>query len=139
MAENPTSFRRMHRSPFDNLGTELKLWRFYGLFDIETDSKKKKVLFKAYTWFYQIVFVYIGFLLQFGTVFNAESMAEAAETLYVSVSYANAVIKILITFWSREKVKRLYDRINVDNYRANGIDEQKYEARNRWHILWKKY
>lgn len=114
-----------HRSPYES-SLEMKIWRFFGLFDTETDSELKRKLFRAYVWFYQIVFCYIGFLIQLGALFYVQSAQDAAETLYVTVSYGNAVIKILLTFRQQDNVTRLYNRMNIEKYRANGGDELRY-------------
>lgn len=116
----------MHRSPYDKPSFELNVWKFFGLFDIETDSELKKKLFRAYVWFYQIFFCYIGFPIHFGAIFYAQSAREATETLYVGTPYGNAVIKILLTFRQRGNVGRLYDRINIEEFKTNGSDEQRY-------------
>lgn len=115
----------MHQSPYDNVSIELMLWRFYALFDIETNSGIKLRLFEAYAWFYWAFFIFIGFLLQFGAVFIAQSTQEVVETLYISITYANAMVKLLLCLPKRGNMRRLYDKMNSAEYKSNGIDEQR--------------
>lgn len=113
----------MLRSPYDRCTFELRVWRIYALFDLDTKSELKKTLFRIYAVLYRIIFCYIGFMLQFGSVFYAQSSKEAAQTLYVSTSFGNAVMKL--TLISRDNMRKLYDKINCEKFRSNGTDEQK--------------
>lgn len=117
----------MHRSPFENLNVERNVWKFYAIYDIETKSEQKQKIFRAYAIIYQFWFCYIGFALHCSSVFFAGSVREAAETLSVCVSYGNALIKIMIAYPNRGKIKKLYDKINVKKYEATQQDDFQYE------------
>lgn len=112
------------RSPFEKIKSELIIWKFYAIFDIDTNSKIKKALFRLYALSYIIWFCYIGFALHFGSVIYADTIREAAETLYVCVSYGNAVTKIMIAYPNRKNIKKLYDKINSERFKADEQDDE---------------
>lgn len=114
---------KMKRSPFDSLSVEKNVWKFYAIYDIETKSETKQKLFRFYALTYQVWFCYIGFALHAGSIFLAGSVKEAAETLSVCVSYCNALIKIMIAYPNRGKLKTLYDKMNAEKYKATLDDE----------------
>lgn len=113
------------RSPFECLNYELLIWRFYAIFNLETKSKWKQTLFKAYAYAFKFWFCYVGFILHFSSVYYAESMKAAAETLYVCISYGNAVIKIMIADLNRQNLLRLYNKIDSERFKAQNEDEFK--------------
>lgn len=113
----------MIRSPYDNLYIESKIWRFYAIFNPNTKSKFKLALFKCYNYTFKFCFCYVGFLLHFSSVFYAESMKAAAETLYVCISFGNAVTKIMIADLKRQNLWNLYDKINTEKFKAQNDDE----------------
>lgn len=112
----------MIRSPFEKLKSEILIWKFYAIFDIETNSKIKRKLFRIYSLSYITWFCYIGFALHFGSVIYADTIREASETLYVCVSYGNAVTKIMIAYPNRDSIKKLYDKII--RFRADERDDE---------------
>lgn len=115
----------MNRSPRERWYWDLKVLKLFALFDIETDSERRRLMFRAYAWFYQVTFCYVGYLFQIGSLPYAESMSEAAETLYISIPWGNALIKFMLCFPNRHNMRRLFDKTNGESYRVQRSDEQK--------------
>lgn len=115
----------MISSPYERRYWELKLLRLCALFDIETDSKRRRSMFKAHAWFYQVAFYYVGYLFQLGSLYYVESVNEVAETLCIFISCGTPLIKLMLCFPNRYNMRRLFDKIECENYRVQESDEHK--------------
>lgn len=103
-------------SPLKYLNGEVNMWKFFGFFDVNSNSELLQLAFKIYSIFVQSFFVYIGYTMQTMAVFNAADIKEAVEILFISIAYLNAAVKYLIVYWKREEVQRLWKILDAPEF-----------------------
>lgn len=105
-------------SPLDVLGFHKKVFKFYGMFQIETDSKLLKRLMGMYTIGYQVLFTDLGFLMFSLAVVESGSSKELLQILFVVFAYLNAVVKTLIFYLKRKHLEELWLNLDDPEYMA---------------------
>lgn len=105
-------------SPLSYLKTEMAVWKFYGFFNIDTDSKLFQYFFKIYCMFFQSFYVYIGCIMQFMAILNADSIKEAVGIFFISIAYYNAAFKFFILFYKRDQVQQLWETLDAPEFRT---------------------
>lgn len=129
-------------SPLEVLGFHKKVFKFFGMFQIETESKKLKQLMEIYIVGYQVVFTDLGFLLFSLAVLESDSSKELLQILFVVFAYLNAVVKALIFYLKRKHLERLWSTFDDPEYTARDHTEYEWEQTNVWQykktimILW---
>lgn len=99
------------------------VWKFYGMFDIESNSPSKKTIFKAFVFVTQALFIYAGFFLQAGAVFDTNSIEEAAQILFISFAYVNAAFKAYVIVSNRQNVGKLWAEFDAGVFKASDQEE----------------
>lgn len=101
-----------------------RVFKFLGIFEIESDSKWLKIAMNIYTIGYQIVFTYIGLVLLVLPLLESVSIKDTFQILFVSFAYLNTVIKTIIFFMNRKELQKLWTRLDDSDYIANNHNEQ---------------
>lgn len=105
-------------SPLTFLNTEVVVWKFFGFFNIDTDSKGIQMLFKAYCIFFQLFYIYIGCTMQSMAVLDADGIKEAVEIFFISIAYMNAAFKFFIVYNNREQVQMLWKTLDAPEFKT---------------------
>lgn len=113
-------------SPLDILGFHKKVFKFFGMFQIETDSKKLKQLMEMYTVGYQVIFTDLGFLLFSLAVVESGSSKELLQILFVVIAYLNAVVKAFIFYLKRKHLEQIWSKLDDPDYMANDQIEKQW-------------
>lgn len=112
---NPLDFLRFHE----------QMWTFYGTFEIGSNSELLKLIFSVYLIVVKTLFAYIGCIIQFLAVVNAQTLDEAIQILFISFAYLNASLKTLIFHLKTKEIQRLWMKLDDKDYIATGIEEKK--------------
>lgn len=111
-------------SPLPYLTAEVNMWKLFGLFDIETDSKSLQLLFTVYCIFFQIVYIDIGCSMQAFAVVDANGIKEAVEIFFISIAYMNAAFKFFIAYRNRKDLQMLWNSLDAPEFRTIVADEK---------------
>lgn len=116
-----------HRnSPMDFLGSHIRIWQFFGMFDVDTDSKLIKILLKLHNFITQWVFVFFGCTIQTMALLNSSSMKESIQILFIAVAYMNACVKTYLVCNKKEEVQQLFAKLNAPEFKALNAEEKAY-------------
>lgn len=110
-------------SPLFYLNVHKKVWKFFGAFELETDSLIIKNLMKIYTFCYPICFIYVGVIIQTLAVINSNSIDEAIQIFFISFAYANAGIKTFIFYLHRKQLQELWAKLEDSDYKIVNMQE----------------
>lgn len=109
---NPLDFLRFHE----------QMWTFYGIFEIGSNSKQ--LIFSVYLIVVKTLFAYIGCIIQFLAIVNAQTLDEAIQILFISFAYLNASLKTLIFHLKTREIQRLWMKLDDKDYAATRIEEK---------------
>lgn len=110
-------------SPLDFLEMEHAVWKFFGFFNIDSDSALVQAAFKMYCIFFQVFYIYIGCTMQTMAVLDADGIKTAVEIFFISIAYMNAAFKFFIMYKSREQVQLLWKTLDAPEFRTM-LDEE---------------
>lgn len=113
-----------YRSPIEDIKGVMIFWKVFAIFTIETDSKVLQWSYYLYVAISHTFCIYIGFVMQFGACFKANSLKDVVETLFISFAYANAVFKVTIMHFRRNDAKKLWRKLNKDHFKIKDSTEQ---------------
>lgn len=94
------------------------VFKFFGTFEIDSNSKTKKSLIKIHTIVYQILFTDLGFVLFSLSILKSPSSKQTLQILFVVVAYLNAAFKAFTFFTKRKKLAKLWTQLNDSDYTA---------------------
>lgn len=112
-------------SPLDAMQFYETVFKFYGTFEIESESKWLKRLMIIYTIGYQIVFTDLGFVLFTLSILKSDSLKATLQIFFVVFAYVNAVVKAIIFFTNRKQLQALWARLDDPEYIAKDQIERK--------------
>lgn len=107
-------------SPLDFLNVHLKLFKFIGIFEIESDSKLLKFVMFIHAIGTQFLFTDIGCILFTVPLLFCPPAEEALRILFTVTAYMNAVLKGKIFFTKRKQLQELWSRLYDSDFVANG-------------------
>lgn len=101
------------------------VWKFYGFFNIDTDSKFLQFWFKVHVLAFQWSCIYIGCTMQSMAILNASGIKEIVETLFISIAYMNAAVKFFILYHKREQVQILWKTLDAPEFKIiTGVENE---------------
>lgn len=112
-------------SSLNFMGFYVNLLKFYGVFEIKTDSKLLKRLIICYIIGYQLIFISLGFILYTLSIFESSSSKETLQILFIVFAYLNAVFKSIISLVKRKKLQYLWSSLYDSDLVAKNQTEQK--------------
>lgn len=115
---------KLSNSPLSYFHVYEQIWKFYGIFDIQTESQFKKLFMKIFRIGYLIFFSYIGFMIQLLSVVNSQSIADTIQIFFVNFAYLNAVVKTTVVHLKRKKLQELWSKLNDADYKV--VDQQEH-------------
>lgn len=110
-------------TPLDFLNLHVKLFKFFGIFGIESESKPLRVLSFIHGIGTQFLFCDIGCVLFTIPLLFFPPAKEALQIIFVMVAYMNAVVKGKIFFFKRKELKALWLKLYDSDYAAIGDAE----------------
>lgn len=112
-------------SPLNYLRYYEAVFKFYGAFEIETDSKFLKRFMMCHKFGYQLTFTYLGCILFTLSLFESSSSKETHQILFVVFAYLNVVFKMMIFFKNRKKLESLWSSLcDLDFVAKDSIEEK---------------
>lgn len=114
-------------TPLESLRFYKTVFKFFGAYEIDSDSKNLKKLMKIYTIGYQLLFTDLGCVLFTLSLLKSTSSKETLQILFVVFAYLNAVVKAIIFFRNRKQLKALWLNLEDGDFIARNISEQKCE------------
>lgn len=114
-SNSPLSYLRGHETVF----------KFYGIFDVKTESEMMGSLFKFYRKFHQVIFVYFGVTIQIMAVLHSNSIAEAIQIFFIGFAYLNATVKTYVVHSKRKQLQELWIRLNDSDYQIKDDKERR--------------
>lgn len=105
-------------TPLDVLNFHETVFKFFGTFEINTNSNTKKFLMKIHTIVYQILFTDLGFLLFSLSILESPSSKQTLQILFVVFAYLNAAFKAFTFFMKRKELKNVWTRLNDSDFTA---------------------
>lgn len=105
-------------SPLEFLNAYEWVFKFFGAFEIKSDSKLLKRLMIIYTIGYQLLFTDLGFVLFALSLLKSPSSEATLQILFVVIAYLNAVFKAMIFFTKRKQFEGLWKKLEDANYIA---------------------
>lgn len=111
-------------SPLEYLDFHTKVFKFFGLLEIDSNSELLKYLMLIYTTGAQLVFVHFGCILFTMPLLYSPPLKETLRIVFTVIAYVNAVIKGTIFFINRKKLQALWPRLNDSEFLAKGLTER---------------
>lgn len=105
-------------TPVDFLAIHMKAFKYFGILEIESNSRILKKLMFIHAIITQILFMDIGCILFTIPLFDSPESKEALRIIFTIVAYANAVIKGKIFMLNRTKFQNLWMRLNDREFLA---------------------
>lgn len=112
-------------TPLDVLGFYKTVFKFFGAYEIDCDSKILKRLMIIYTIGYQLLFTDLGCVLFTLSLLQSTSPKETLQILFVVFAYFNAVIKGTIFFTNRKQFKTLWLKLDDPEFLARNLTEER--------------
>lgn len=115
-------------TPLEVLGFYKTVFKFFGAYEIDRDSKILKRLMIFYTIGYQLLFTDLGCVLFTLSLLQSTSTKETLQILFVVFAYLNAVIKAIVFFKNRKHLKSLWLKLDDPDLCARNPNEQRCES-----------
>lgn len=115
-------------TPLESLRFYQTVFKFYGGYELDRDSKMLKSLMIIYTIGYQLIFTDLGCVLFTLSLLKATSSKETLQILFVVFAYLNAVVKAIIFFRNRKQLKALWLKLEDPDFVAKNPLEQRCES-----------
>lgn len=112
-------------SPLDFLNVHEKVFKFYGILEIDSDSELVKVAMLFYAIGTQFVFSDIGCILFTVPLLFFPPAKEALRIIFTVTAYVNAVLKGKIFLTKRKQLRELWSRLHDSDFVAIGNVERK--------------
>lgn len=107
------------------MNSQIKIWTFFGIINIKTDSKLIQRLFNVYVLIFSMLFIYIGCFIQTLWILKAINIRELVETLFISIAYINAALKFAILSSKRSGIQELWNKLDANEFKIVDSDEYK--------------
>lgn len=114
-------------TPLEVLGFYKTVFKFFGAYEIDSDSKVLRRLQILYTIGYQLIFTDLGCILFAMSLLKSTSSKETLQILFVVFAYINAVVKAIIFFTNREQLKTLWLKLSDPDFIARNQMERRCE------------
>lgn len=114
----------MMSTPLEYLDYHIKVFKFFGILEIDSDSDLLKYLMIIYTIGAQFVFSDIGCILFTVPLFNSPPAKEVLRILFTVIAYVNAVLKGKFFIIYRKQFQDLWSRLNDSEFLAIGSIER---------------
>lgn len=111
-------------TPLEYLDYHTKVFKFFGLLEINSNSKLLKLFMLLYTVVAQLVFTHIGCILFTMPLLYSPPLKETLRILFTVIAYVNAVIKGTIFIINRKKFQALWLRLKDSAFLAKGFTER---------------
>lgn len=115
-------------TPLEVLRFYKTVFKFFGAYEIDSDSKILKRLMLAYTISHQLVFTHLGCVLFILSLLQSTSSKETLQILFVVFAYINAVIKAAIFFTNRKRLKALWLKLDDSDFIVRNSSEERCEC-----------
>lgn len=123
-------------TPLESLQFYKTVFKFFGGYELDRDSKMLKNLMIIYTIGYQLIFTDLGCVLFTMSLLITTSSKETLQILFVVFAYLNAVVKAIIFFRNRKQLKALWLKLDDPDFVARNPMEQRF---GRYHNKTKCY
>lgn len=114
-------------TPLESLRFYKTVFKFFGAYEIDRDSKMLKKLMIIYTIGYQLIFTDLGCVLFTLSLLRSTSSKETLQILFVVFAYLNAVVKAIIFFRNRKQLKALWLKLEDPDFVARNPVEQRWQ------------
>lgn len=111
-------------TPLEYLHYHTKVFKFFGILEIDSDSKSLKYFMVIYAISTQLIFSDIGCILFTVPLLNSPPPKEALRILFTVIAYVNAVIKGKCFIIYRKQFQSLWSRLNDCEFLAIGSVER---------------
>lgn len=113
-------------SPLDFLHFYIIVWKFYGIFEIDTNSQLLKQISNSLIVLYQCACCYLGPCVQTMALIGSQSIKETMQIIFITFAYFNAGVKTFIISRNRKTVEKLWHRLNGEDFKAKNHSEREY-------------
>lgn len=105
-------------TPLEVVGFHETIFKFFGTFEIKSESAFAKSLMKVHTIFYQIVFTDLGFILFSLSIVESPSSKQTLQILFVVFAYLNAAFKAFTFYFKRNELQNMWTKMEDKEYTA---------------------
>lgn len=114
-------------TPLESLRYYKVVFKFFGGYELDSDSKMLKKLMIIYTIGFQLIFTDLGFILFTLPLLKSSSSKELLQILFVVFAYINAVIEAIIFFRNRKQFKALWLQLEDPDFVAKNSLEERHK------------